>query len=370
MPKDTPRVAFYLRLLYGGGAERVMVNLMRGLIERGLKIDLVLNTVDGPFLAQVPSEVRIVDLKAPRMLAGLPKLISYLRQEQPLALLSALHYTNEIALWAKYLARVPTRVIVSEHNTLSIHAQRRSTDRWSPLLAWLFYPWADEIVAVSQGVAQDLAQVTGLPLKRIQAIYNPIVTPEILEKSKESLDHPWFAPGEPPVVLGVGRLEEQKDFPTLIRAFAQVRQVQPARLVILGSGRERSRLNTLVRDLSLEDDVDWVGFVSNPYPYIAQAAVFVLSSAWEGFGNVIVEAMTLSTPVVSTNCPSGPSEILDHGKYGWLVPVSNSEAIAQAILNVLSGNSKLADSAWLDQFTLETSTQKYLELLGVPLQSR
>lgn len=364
MPKDKPHVAVYLRLLYGGGAERVMVNLMRGFVEQGVQIDLVLNKVDGPYLAQVPSEVRIVDLKAPRMLAGLPKLADYLRQEQPVALLSALHYNNEIALWAKRLAGVSTRVVVSERNTLSIHARNRSTDRWSPLLSRLFYPWADGIVAVSHGVARDLAQVTGLSLERIRVIYNP-VNPELLHKSNESLEHPWFQTGEPPVILAIGRLEEQKDFPTLIQAFAKVRQQKPARLVILGSGRERQNLNALARQLNLENDIAILGFVKNPYPYLKQAAVFALSSAWEGLPNVIIEALALGTPVVSTNCPSGPSEILDNGKYGWLVPIGDNEAMAEAILGVLSGQAKLVDSTWLEQFTLETATQNYLDALGI-----
>ncbi len=366
MPEDTPRIAFYLRLLYGGGAERVMVNLMHGFVQRGLKVDLVLNTVDGPYLAQVPSEVTIVDLKAPRLLGGLPKLARYLRQEQPTALLSGLHYMNEIALWAKRISGVSTRLVVSEHSILSINARHRSHERWSPVFARLFYPWADEIVAVSQGAAKDVAQVTGLPLTRIRVIYNPLVTPDLWEKSKEPLDHPWFASGEPPVVLGVGRLEEEKDFPTLIRAFAQVRQVRPARLVILGTGREQQALNALVKELGLENDVAWVGFVSNPYPYLARAAVFVSSSIWEGLGNVIVEAIATQTQVVSTDCPCGPAEILDNGKYGSLVPVGDSQAMAEAILSALSGNSKSVDSAWLDNFTLETVIQQYLDVLGLP----
>lgn len=365
MPEKRPDIAIYLRLLYGGGAERVMVNLMHGFVGQGLKVDLVTNKADGPYMKQVPPEVRIVDLKAPRMLAGLPKLASYLRREQPQALISGLHYNNEIALWAKRLGFSSTRVIVTEHNTLSIHAQRRSTDRWSPLLAKLFYPLADGIVAVSRGVAKDLADVTGLPATRIQVIYNPIISPELLEKSQVELDHPWFETGEPPVILGVGRLEPQKDFSTLIRAFALLRQKQVARLVILGSGRERKKLLALARELDLENDVAIINFSQNPYTYIARSAVYVLSSAWEGFGNVIVEALSLGTPVVCTDCPHGPAEILDNGKYGELVRVGDSQAMAEAILKVLSGKIESVDAVWLEQFTRETVTQKYLDVLEV-----
>ncbi len=368
MPDKRPDVAIYLRLLYGGGAERVMVNLMQGFVERGLRVDLVMNKADGPYLSEVPPEVKIVDLKAPRMLAGLPKLASYLRREQPQALLSGLHYNNEIALWAKRLGFSSTRVVVSEHNTLSIHSQRRSTGWRSPVLARLFYPLADGIVAVSRGVAKDLANVTGLRDSRIQTIYNPVVTPEMLEKSKATLEHPWFQAGEPPVILAVGRLEPQKDFPTLIEAFAKVREVRPAKLVILGSGREGSKLKSLVSKLNLDDDVAMPGFVKNPYPYIKQASVYVLSSAWEGLPTVTIEALALGTPVVATDCPSGSAEILDNGKYGTLVGVGDRQAMAEAILKVLSVNSQPVDPDWIQQFDLETATQKYLEVLNLSVK--
>ncbi len=160
-------------------------------------------------------------------------------------------------------------------------------------------------------------------------------------------------------------MEKQKDFPSLIKAFAIVRKVQRARLVILGSGKDRQQLNNLVRELGLQDDVALIGFVDNPYAYLARSHVFVLSSAWEGFGNVIVESLALGMPVVSTNCPNGPAEILDNGKYGDLVSVGDSEAMAQAILRVLSGNSKSVEPEWLEQFTLASVTQQYLDVMGI-----
>ncbi len=365
MAQSSPHIAIYLRTIFDCGVDRVMINLARGFVKHGLKVDLVLNSVGGRLLSQFPPEVRIVDLKAPRLLTSMPDVIGYLRREKPLALLSSGHYVNEVALWAKSLALTSTRLVVSEHNVLSLNAKLTNHERWSPLLAKLFYNWADGIVAVSQGVAQDLVQITNLPRSRIRVIYNPIVTPELLDKSQESPDHPWFKEGEPPVILGVGRLEPQKDFPNLIRAFARVRQMQPARLIILGSGKEKSKLNALIRELGLEKDVALLGFVNNPYAYIAKAAIFALSSAWEGLPTVIIEAMALGTPVVSTNCESGPAEILAEGKYGSLVPVGDSKAMAEAILRVLSGNSQTVDSAWLEQFTQETAIEKYLDVLGI-----
>lgn len=334
MAETSPHVALFVYSLDGGGAERVMANLACSFVKRGLKVDVVLIKAEGPYLAQLPPEVNVVELKALRVAARVPHLVRYLQRERPTALLSSMHYANEVALWAKRLSGVPTRVVVCEQNNLSRYARytSRTAERWTPLWTKLFYPWADGIVAASQGVAKDLGQVTGLPLERVRVIYNPVVTPDLAARAKEPVEHPWFAPGEMPVVLGVGRLVGQKDFPTLIRAFAQVRQVRPSRLMILGGNAgSRPVLKALVQELGLESDVAMPGFVDNPYAYMAQAAVFALSSRWEGFGNVIVEAMAVGTPVVSTDCESGPAEILDHGKYGLLVPVGDSQALAAAI---------------------------------------
>lgn len=365
--QSPPDVALFLRGLYGGGAERVLLTLAQGFVDRGLKVDLVLARAEGPYLEQVHPKVRIVDLQAQWVPSSLPKLVRYLRRVQPLNLLAALHYPCEIALWARQLAGVSTRIIVSEHNTLSLEAARipQISVHLTPLAARLFYPWADEIVAVSQGVATDLSQITHLPVDRIQVIYNPVITPELFSLAQEPVDHPWFQPGEPPVILGVGRLHPQKDFTTLIRAFDRVRQVRPARLMILGDGPEREKLTALIDELSLTDDVALPGFVQNPYAYMSKVNVLVLSSLYEGLGNVLIEAMAVGTPVVSTNCESGPAEILDRGKYGHLTPVGDSEAIAAAISSVLAGHSQPLDLQWLDQFTSEICVQKYLDVLNL-----
>lgn len=376
-----PRIALFLRTLVAGGAERVMLNIACGIADQGVKVDLVLAEAEGAYLAQIPAHVRLVDLGASKpeqrqriklptsfqSTTSLPKLVRYLQQERPTALLAATHYPNEIAILAKFLARVSTRLVVSEHTTLSIEAQRveQVSARLIPLTARLLYPWADEIVTVSQGVANDLAQIAGLPLERMRVIYNPVVTPKLKEQAEAPLDHSWFNSGEPPVVLGIGRFVAQKDFATLLRAFAKVRQVRPARLMMLGSGREEKQLRALAQELGIEEDVAWMGFTNNPFAYMKRSAVFVLSSVWEGLPTVLIEALTVGIPVVSTNCESGPAEILDNGKYGELVPVGDIEAMAQAILKVLSGSSKSADSIWLEQFTLERAVQKYLDVLKI-----
>lgn len=375
MTSNYTDVCFFLPNLSEGGVQRAVVNLAYAFIEQDLKVDIVLDRVTGSFVKQIPTNCRIVDLKAPRLRNSVSTLISYLRKDQPRGLLSFMHYHDEIAVLAKRLSGVSTKIAVVTQNTLlgiprpplkNLPGFLGLTPYYPHSLIKLFYPRADAVCACSQGVAQDVAQISGLPVEKIKVIYNPIVTPALIEKAKEPVDHFWFKAGEPPVILGVGRLTKQKDFPTLIHAFAQVRKQQNARLMILGTGPNKSQLEALTDELGIGNDVVTLpGFVDNPYAYMARAKVFVLSSAWEGFGNVLVEAMAVGTPVISTDCPSGPSEILADGKYGYLTPVGDAQAIAEAILKVLSGNYKRVDSNWLNQFSIQNSAQKYLEAFSL-----
>ncbi len=367
MIKKSPHIAIFLSNIGGGGAERVMLNLAQGMVQRGIQVDLVLGKAWGPHLKKIPPQVKLVDLKSNGILGKLWSLSRYLKQKKPLVLLSGMHYANEIAIGANFLAGGFTKIVVSEHNTISRAIQQTSNTRklLIPILVKYLYPLADSVVAVSQEAAKDLSQFTNLSLERICSIYNPVISSELQAKSQAAIEHPWFLNNDCPIILGVGKLFPQKDFPTLIRAFALVRKERSARLVILGWGSLRSQLEALVEELGLQDDVAFLGYVQNPYPYMVRAGVFVLSSAWEGLPTVLIEAMALGTPVISTDCPSGPAEILDHGKYGWLTPVGDSKTLAKAILSVLDGQSKKIDPVWLKQFEVETTTEQYLQLFDI-----
>lgn len=341
--KKNMHLALFLPSLRGGGAEQVMVNLARAFAERGLKVDMVLAKAEGPYLLQMPPEVRVVNLEAKRMLSSFLGLVRYLRREQPEVLISTMSHVNIVAVWARKWACVSTRVVLTEQANLSQATRnaRNFRGRFLPLLMRFTYPLASGIVACSQGVADDLARTLGIQREHIQVIYNPIVDEELLVKAQEPVEHPWFQPGEPPVLLSAGRLTQQKDHFTLLRAFALVHAQISARLVLLGEGDERPALESLVRELNIDNDVIMPGFVDNPYKYIAQSRVFVLSSRWEGLPTVLVGAMACGTPVVSTNCPSGPSEIITNEVNGLLVPPAEPEALAEAVLRVLK-DAKLA----------------------------
>jgi glycosyltransferase involved in cell wall biosynthesis len=212
-------------------------------------------------------------------------------------------------------------------------------------------------------VAGSLLQLSPIPIQKVRVIYNPVVSPELYEKADAPVEHPWFQPHQPPVVLAAGRLVALKGYDTLLRAFARVRQETPARLVILGEGPERPNLERLAAELGVAADVDMPGFDPNPFRYMKRAGVFVLSSRYEGLPNVLIQALACGCPVVSTDCPSGPSEILDGGRYGALVPVDDVEAMAGAIVRALLGQVAPAPSAWLEQFRVEVVAEQYLRVM-------
>jgi glycosyltransferase involved in cell wall biosynthesis len=364
------RLAIYLPTLVSGGTERAMLNLAVGFVSRGYAVDFVLAQCEGSFMPQFPDSVRLIELNSLQVRAGrsvisLPALVHYICKEHPTALFTALH-ANIIAIWARQIAGKPFNLVISEQNTFSKHNQMLPIGFRQLMLGLVgrYYPKADVISAVSEGVAEDLARVARIPRNRIQVIHNPIITPDLVVKVREEIDHPWLKPNEPPVILSVGRLDPQKDYPSLIRSFARVRQSLPARLLILGEGPERNALDSLVRQLGLEEDVCLPGFVSNPYPYMSKASVFVLSSRWEGLPTVLVEALYCGVPVVATNCPSGPREILQDGRYGSLVPVGNVESMAEAIVAVLRGNGTHPPHESWEPFEVDTIVSQYLHAIS------
>lgn len=359
--EEKKRIALFLPSLAGGGAQRVIVNLAAGFVGQGYPVDLVLSKARGPYLNAVDPRVRIVNLKVARVIFSLPALVRYLRREKPVAVISALPRANLVAVWAKLLVGGNTRVIVSEHTTVKV-GRTKTARKWLTGLLRKFYLSADEIVAVSAGVADSLVKRANLPKERITVIYNPVVVPELFIKAQEKPDHPWF--GEDcPIILGVGRLTPSKDFATLIRAFYQVRQKVVARLVIVGDGEVRDRLEALVRELGLEKWVWLAGFTDNPYGYMSGCDVFVLPSLIEGLPTVLIEALACGCKVVSTDCESGPREILKQGRYGRLVPMGDTEAMAAALLDILQGETHESWQECAGEYGVEKIVGEYLALI-------
>ena len=361
-------ISFFLPTLHGGGAERVVINLLKGLYEKdsNISLDLVLGSAEGPYLKQIPKQVRVINFCAGRVLKSAIPLMNYLQEVKPFALVSHMNHANVIAVVAKYLSQTETKLILVEHNTLSADKSKLFRGRFVPFFMKLFYPHADQIIGVSQAVSRDLENKLNLPEGRVKSIYNPVVDTDLIDRANLPIEHSWFQKADYPVVLAAGRLTEQKDFATLIKAFALLRKNTKIRLVILGEGELRNDLEKLVRKLDITEDVDMPGFVDNPYQYMKNASVFVLSSEWEGFGNVLIEAMACGCPVVSTDCPNGPKEILASGEYGPLVPIENAQALSQAIVQVINNPLKKELLQYrASYFSVKRSTDNYCKAIGI-----
>lgn len=360
---ERAEVAFFLPSLRGGGAERVFTNLANELVKRGIKVDLILAQKVGPYLRELNNNVNIVDLKAKRILFSLIPLINYLKTRPPNALVSSLDHVNIIAILAKAISQADTKIFIRIANTLSVSLQ--GTKIWKRALrlygTMFFARFADKIISVSRHVAVDYARTARIPLNRIKVIYNPTVTLELLNAAKNEND---IISEAQPIVLGVGRFHKQKDFPTLVKAFAKIREKYSAKLVILGEGEEKGALLRTIHAKGVEKDVILPGFVNNPYSYMKKATVFVLSSRWEGLPNALIEAMAVGTPVISTDCPGGSAEILENGKFGKLVKVGDVAMLAKAIDETIQNppDPELLKNRAL-QFTVDKALNEYWALI-------
>ncbi len=369
-PEDPSRhVAFLLPNLRGRGVQRIAVTLGRALVEQGHRVDFVLCEAAGELLSTLDPRIRVLPLaragraaataaalradpggfpqllpllfaprnRASKTVVHLPALTAYLREGRPDCLFSADIHLNVEVILARRLAGTGTRIVLSERNHFSSGKKiKRWRARWLAPAMRRAYLQAEAITAVSRGVAEDLATSLEIPRERITVLHNPTVGPDFAERAAAPVDHPWLAAPEVPVVVGVGYLGYQKDFETLLRAFARARRRRPLRLLIVGHAKKPGPFLALAEELGVRDDVDLVGYRANPVAWVARADLFVLSSRYEGFPNVLLEALACGTPVVSTDCPHGPREILDGGRYGRLVPVADPEAMAEALLEVLA----------------------------------
>jgi len=353
-------IAIYLPSLRGGGAERVMAMLANGLARRGHRVDLVLVRAEGPFLAELDAQVRVIDLECRRVIHSLPALVGYLRRDRPEAMLSALNHANIVAIAARGLARHPPRLVVSERNSLTSLGTGAKGRLFRALMRG-FYPAADHVTTVTEAGRQEMIAAFALPA--VTPIPNPVPLSDIRALAARRPDHPWAQPGATPFLLAVGRLEPQKDHATLLRAFALLRASRNIRLVILGEGSLRPVLERQIRDLGLEGAVALPGFQVNPYGWMAACAAYVLSSRFEGFPNSLIQALACGARVVSTDCPTGPREILDHGRWGHLVPVGDAPALCAAMRAALSAPGGAERSAYLARFRPERIVRAYEEVL-------
>ncbi len=350
-----------------GGVERMVTNLCAQFAEH-VHVDLLAIKADGGHVSRIPPSVNLIKLRSRHSWSSVPEIADYLRASRPDALLVAKDRAGRAALRATARAGLATPVYIRLGTNLSAALQRKDAfSRWlrvAPMRR--LYPRAAGVIAVSEGVRQDTLKVTGLPPERVHVIRNPVITPTLASQAAEPVPHDWLREKSLPVLIGMGRLTRQKDFPTLILAFAQIQSRHPSRLILLGEGKDLAALQALAAEHGVAERVLFAGFQKNPYAWLARADLFVLSSAWEGSPNALTEALALGIPSVSTDCPSGPQELLDGGRYGPLVAVGDANglavAMAQALEQPLSADELQQAVA---EYRAEISARRYLQLMGL-----
>jgi glycosyltransferase involved in cell wall biosynthesis len=333
---------------------------------RGVKVDVVSrqDALTHSILGRLSPEVGVQPLRASGKGIIFLELLRYVLWSRPQALLSLDTRANLLASWLKFIPFSVPGVWANICNAVYPSGDPGKSGDARKLRK--VYHRVDGVIAVSRALAQQFTSAVGDATRRPHVVYNPVITDELVEQAEGPVPHPWLRQGMPPVILGVGRLMEQKDFRTLLQAFARVREERKCRLVILGEGGQRQELQGLAERLGVAEEVDLHGFVENPYPYMRGASVYALSSAWEGLPNVLIEALGVGTPVVATDCPTGPREILEDGRYGPLVDVGDVEGMADALMQTLKDPLPPEDlKRGGERFRLETCGDHYLEVMGL-----
>lgn len=345
--RDTRRthrshLSFFIPDLTLGGAEQVTVNLVNGLAARGYNVELLLSRFEGKLTSRLTSGVPVIKLapsRTPVFGIGmhLPALVSYLRREKPAALFSHMSHASVVCLAANRIIDIDTQVIPTEHKAFGVSPDSTLKSWTVRKLVPYLYPTADRIIAVSEGVATSIVGQTSVEREGVSVLHNPIDIHSVRERAREPVAHEWFNDDELDVLLFVGRIERQKDLETWLRAFERVHdRNRRVRAVIAGEGSRRADLQRLTDRLGIADVVSIPGYVENPYGYMRRASLFLLSSQYEGLPTVLIEALACGCPVVATDCPSGPREILADGAYGNLVPVGDVTGLADAAEEALN----------------------------------
>lgn len=363
------RVLILLPDLRGGGAERLHVHLAQHWHAQGLKVDFALMSRSGDLLNLLPESIGIFDLGADRIRNVVLPLAASLRKTRPDIIVAAMWPLTSAAVLAWRLAGKPGRLYLSDHNQLSVSCvqELNISPRFLGAAMRLTYPSASGLIAVSEGVKTDMCRLGGFAESLVKVIYNPTAIGISPHRESTDVREELWGIGFDCHILSVGTLKAQKDQATLIKAFALLPASLNAKLTILGEGQLRSELEALVVQLGLQDRVVMPGFAVDPYPWFRSADLFVLSSRWEGFGNVIVEALECGVPVVSTDCPSGPAEILADGRYGRLVPIQDPTALASGIAQSLEDpvdRDMLMRRA--KDFTVDVIADQYLAYMTAP----
>lgn len=383
---ENKKIALLMPSFRAGGGEKAMIQIAGGLVESGCAVDLIVMRNDGELRSIVSDRVNIINFNTRRMIFSLPLLVLYLVKTRPLSIMALDEYSHLIAICASYLTLHKTKVVLRIGNmyTELFERYRHWKDKLLPFFIRLTYRFADHVVAVSRGVADDITKIAGLDHKKITVIYNPKPQSEIVQKMSEPATHPWLEQKTLPVAIAVGRLREQKNLGLLIRAFSKIQKRFPSRLIIIGAGRDEGKLRRLISDLNAEDYISLPGFMENPYSFMARSDLFVFPSLWEGMPNAVIEALMCGLPIIASDCDSGPREILapktpynkriksgyELGEFGVLVAVNDEDSFVEAVVKMFN-DKKMQDTyrertmVRASDFDIDKHFGPYEEVLGL-----
>lgn len=335
MPDNrSEHICFYLPSLAGGGAEKLFIDLANHYGKAGLRVTIVCAKAEGPYLQRIRPEVELVDLKSSRVVFSIIPLWRYLGSENPDAIMANMSYANIALIIASMLpSRFNGRVIVEEVAQLERGRELRNAFRESivMVLMKLLYTKADSVIGITKCISEQIGRMTRVGMDKIKTIPGLVDIKEITKHENEDQDHPWLSEKQVPVIIAIGRFLPEKDFHSLLKAFSKLRERRSARLIILGEGKQRPELEELAIELKISEDVSMPGFTNNPGAFLSRSDLFVLSSRFEGFGIVVIEAMAVGCNVVTTDCSTGPIDIVGNGQYGTVVPVGDVDAMATAM---------------------------------------
>lgn len=355
-------VCLFLPNLCIGGAERSAANIANGLDDQGYNVSIILIQEKGEYISKLNKGIKIINLNVNKISQSIIPLYKYIKKYNPKCIISFMDHCNVAAIISNKISKNKTKIIPTIHSTIS---QRKKSFKLKIInnIQIYLYKYIEKIIVVSKEAGEDAKSVLRLSDNKIEVIYNPIITEDMLNNSKMNINHKWIGNEKYVNIIGVGRLTDEKGFEDLIKAFKIVRgKIDNSKLIILGEGSYRKNLTNIVMKLGLNDHIDMPGFV-NPYPYMRIADLFVLSSKREGLPSALIESMALGTKVVSTNCKSGPKEILKEGKLGRIVNVGDIDELAAAIIETLENDKIIDYNNSLDDFKTKTVIEKYKNMI-------
>lgn len=365
MNTTKPSYVFFVPSLEGG-IGRITTLLALGMQAEGKKVEVWSASKASGYAFELQQKVKVRYIGKGSVRSSIFSLSRALKKYSPTSLISASFHANCVAIFVSIFTKTKTNFAIADHPSLDSALKEFSLIKrimWM-FLIFILYRFADKHIAVSKGVANAMSKFGRIKMSNISILPNPVITDKIFTDASVKINHPFFQNNKP-VFLYVGRLSYEKDVSNLLYSFKKVQESIASHLIIIGDGPDRKDLEQIAKKINISDKISFLGHQDNPYPYFLQSDLLVLSSTREGLPTVLIEALALGLKVVSTDCPSGPSEILDNGTYGTLVKLGDSNAFAESIVSTLNSSTPKVPKSELEKYTVKSAVLNYIKTLNI-----